>query len=267
MDIKWRLWLIESVYCNDDEISIRQKMLEHNFSDDIIENEIGKAKRFDIAIDYRTLDDTETKIFCNILKNRLHINKMFKTDRIVKIDNFFDNDVAEHLYTIMSNSSNWFNHNTPVENSPLNFSYNINTVMNDYFRGYFRIISQLFPYHMVFDMAVAKYSKSDGIDPHTDVQGYIHNGVKYCRDIAIIIYFNKDWKEGDGGLLHDLEKDEYHLPIFNRAILFKVPYTHAVTKVTDPNKHRYSVFGWFSAKYDNQYYLPENRFISKYNTI
>lgn len=69
----------------------------------------------------------------------------------------------------------------------------------------------------------------------------------------------------NGGELHDIENNIKYLPIFNSCIIFKIPHKHFVMPII--KGYRYSIFGWFVDLYDNQYYLPENRFLNKVNFI
>ena len=257
MDNKWINWLKENVDIGVAKSDIIDILKKNNFSDKIIEDGFKQIKQEYVLFDYNKLNPIEINLFCDILKNRNRINEAFNNNNIIKINNFFSDNVANFIYSEMMNVKEWTLNNKPLPNTKLDFSFCFN---NKVLGNIFNIISQLFPQYPVFDMSMAKYSKNDGIAEHTDQQGYIYNDTKYCRHIAFIIYFNKDWTEKDGGLLHDIENNEYHLPSFNTAVLFKVPHRHAVTKVIDPNKNRYSIFGWFSEIYKNQYYLNDTRF-------
>jgi SM-20-related protein len=64
------------------------------------------------------------------------------------------------------------------------------------------------------------------------------------RMITVIIYFNKDWKPGDGGELKMYLKDREEIiaPFENRLVLFKsAEIPHEVLKT---NKARLSLTGW-----------------------
>lgn len=86
------------------------------------------------------------------------------------------------------------------------------------------------------------------IEPHDDT-AYIDledtPGQKWTRDIAMIYYLAKDWKEEMGGSLVDLTGDETYVPEFNSLIAFRVPRMHEVTACTPKALRRFSVFGWF----------------------
>ena len=70
-------------------------------------------------------------------------------------------------------------------------------------------------------------------------------GHKWTRDIALIYYLAKDWKESMGGNLRDLTGDQTFTPEFNSLVAFRVPRMHEVTACTHPARNRFSIFGWF----------------------
>lgn len=265
MNNDWIKWLKENVNLGVKQKIIVKILIREGFSDEEIMNGFAKLNAIsnisnkEIPLfNYNNLSPIEMTMFCDILRNRNIINEQFKQSNIVKINNFFTKEVADFIYTKLENTNEWKQHSTPYQDAYLDFSFNIAPTTP--FDETFKIIAQLFPNYPLFDISIAKYSKNDGIQEHSDTRGYIYNNEKYCRHIAMIIYFNKKWKTEYGGLLHDVEKNKYHLPLFNTAIFFKVPYRHAVTKVIDPNKCRYSIFGWFSDNYHRQYHLNDNNF-------
>mmetsp|Transcript_29756 Transcript_29756/g.60081 ORF Transcript_29756/g.60081 Transcript_29756/m.60081 type:complete len:226 (+) Transcript_29756:322-999(+) len=117
--------------------------------------------------------------------------------------------------------------------------------------------------------SAGKYVRTNRIEPHddrayTDVQ--MENGkmVTCSRDIAVIWYLTKNWKENDGGVLIDCETGKRYtqpcfvhstacaqcftflryVPEYNSAVTFRIPRYHEVTAV-EADRARYSVFGWF----------------------
>lgn len=42
---------------------------------------------------------------------------------------------------------------------------------------------------------MSKYNKGSYIDKHTDHGGYKYNNDKYYRNISMVLYFNKEWKD------------------------------------------------------------------------
>lgn len=65
------------------------------------------------------------------------------------------------------------------------------------------------------------------------------------RLISVIVYLNKDWKEGDGGELKvysDSKEDIIINPISNRCVIFKSDVVEH--EVLPTNVSRYSLTGW-----------------------
>lgn len=96
---------------------------------------------------------------------------------------------------------------------------------------------------------MARYTKDHYIEPHDDT-AYVEldddpTGNKWTRDIAMIYYLAKDWKETMGGNLADLTGDETYVPEFNSLVAFRVPRMHEVTPCTPLATRRFSIFGWF----------------------
>jgi hypothetical protein len=78
--------------------------------------------------------------------------------------------------------------------------------------------------------------------PATCLQVALPNGqmLTCSRDLALIYYLTKDWQQGYGGLLQDLEGGATFVPQYNSAVVFRVPRYHEVTALAT-SRHRYSV--------------------------
>lgn len=91
-----------------------------------------------------------------------------------------------------------------------------------------------------YEFHLAHYPKGGHYDKHLDQFNNRNN-----RTISMVIYLNKDWKNGDGGELEIYGKDGSSFlvePLENRCVMFKsavVP--HAVLAASKP---RYSLTGW-----------------------
>lgn len=98
--------------------------------------------------------------------------------------------------------------------------------------------------------------KSDHIAVHDD-HAYTHqDGILCSRDIALVYYLTKDWKESFGGVFIDKQTNSKIVPKFNTLIAFTVPRFHEVTKMTT-SRIRYSFFGWFLSEGDLYSFTPE----------
>ena len=79
------------------------------------------------------------------------------------------------------------------------------------------------------------------------------DGIMCSRDVAVVYYLTKDWKEEYGGCFIDHGatngKKTYVLE-FNSLIAFMVPRFHEVTTVKVRNMYRFSFFGWFLTEGD-----------------
>lgn len=115
-----------------------------------------------------------------------------------------------------------------------------------------RVFSMLLPSRM-YTFSAGKYQRSCHIEPHDDtakldidVEGI---EVRHVRDIAVIFYLTKNWRDEYGGVLIDRGKRDSpphtrYVPEFNSLIAFQVPRWHEVSKM-ECTRSRYSVFGWF----------------------
>lgn len=95
-----------------------------------------------------------------------------------------------------------------------------------------------------YEFHLAHYPEGSFYKRHLDQFAERNN-----RMISLIIYLNKDWKNGDGGELRIYPEGKNSLdiqPLFNRCILFRSDtLEHEVLKA---NKDRRSVTGWMLYK-------------------
>uniref|UniRef100_A0A7S3LHP1 Prolyl 4-hydroxylase alpha subunit domain-containing protein n=1 Tax=Aplanochytrium stocchinoi TaxID=215587 RepID=A0A7S3LHP1_9STRA len=106
-------------------------------------------------------------------------------------------------------------------------------------------------------ISAGKYTRAGHIVAHDDKDivpvGMADDEVVWhSRDIAVVYYLTKNWKESYGGQFVDLKTGSKYTPKFNSAVFFRVPRIHEVTPVT-VNRPRLSFFGWYlveGIKYD-----------------
>lgn len=197
------------------------------------------------------------KSIINFLQSQIFLKEKIINERIVIIDNWFEESIANYIYDIFINA-NYKEIKTSNHNN-LNFFFE-NIIQTPEIKKILFLFNTLFKDNYLFNgsIGMSKYSKNSYIDEHTDHGGYIYNNEKYYRNISVIIYFNKEWKYEYGGNFIDIENNKKILPIFNRAVFFHVPYKHSVEKII-VDKERYAIFMFFSSK-ENRYYLNEERF-------
>ena len=83
------------------------------------------------------------------------------------------------------------------------------------------------------DDVVESYSREDIRQVMTEVGGRppkTHSTAPWDRKIALILYFNKEWKGSWGGQLVDMKADKKILPLYNSLVLFQVPRMHCVVR-------------------------------------
>lgn len=73
--------------------------------------------------------------------------------------------------------------------------------------------------------------------------------VPFVRELACVLYLNKDWDaRRAGGHFLDLKTGRKHAPLFNTLVVFRVPRMHAVEAVRGKDREgvqRLSLFGWW----------------------
>lgn len=213
-------------------------------------------------LDLTLYNEMEHKLLMNILKHKFKIRNYLSSYNFLRINNFFTNDVAEYIYNTIKESE-WIRTEGSQEKG-LEFSFEF-AKRNEKLENIYILIGQLYPEYLK-EISSAKYTQRDGIKEHTDEQGYVmEGGIKYYRKMAMIFYFNKSYNIKNGGLFQDLENGVNYLPTFNSCVMFNIPFKHAVTPII--KGERLSLFGWFADEYDNQYYLPDDRFSRNINLL
>ena len=172
-----------------------------------------------------------------------------KSQGIVKISNFFPTSVAEGILHSVETTKEWNVTESPRDLTKNNISHKFwssKTAAN--LSNIFRAIGILQPGHLS-TFSAGKYERSNHIEPHDDrayTNVMLEDGaqIRCSRDIAVIYYLTKDWKESDGGTLVDIPTGTRYVPEFNSLVAFRIPRFHEVTAVT-ADRARYSIFGWF----------------------
>lgn len=272
MNQEWQNWVFTNVV-RGAEFEIIYKQLRKEFSDNIIRKSIGdiifnpklvgfcrpKLDLTQLWIDHLPVHQNEVELFADVLKQKNFVMEGLSRSDFVRIPNFLSSEVAEQLYSRIYKIKKWQKSSeVDVEQmGNVDFSYQFSYELNEILKN----LGILFPNHKMFDLAVSKYKKNDKISEHNDAQGYLQNGVKYCRRYGIMLYLSKDWKEKNGGLFQDLVDKKEYVPKFNTCFVFRVPYSHKISEVV--NGSLYSVFGWYAEVYNGQYVLEKDRFAEK----
>jgi hypothetical protein len=184
--------------------------------------------------------------------DKYDLDKMLDENQgIVKISNFFPSAVADGILNSVETipSSGWNVTESSRDLSKNNISHKFwssKTASN--LPNIFRAIEILQPGRFS-TFSAGKYEQSDHIEPHDDrayADVMLDDGARITcsRDIAVIYYLTKDWKESDGGTLVDIPTGTSYVPEFNSLVAFRIPRFHEVKAVT-ADRARYSIFGWF----------------------
>ena len=234
------------LYSNEIENNLAKTNTNYRDYRDYIVNKIDKLELTDIE-----------KSIIKFFKSQSFLKEKIINERIVIIDNWFEEYIANHIYNIFI-SSDYKQIKTSHRNK-LNFIFE-NIIQTPKINKMLFLFNTLFQDNFLFhgSIGMSKYSKGSYIDEHTDHGGYIYDNEKYYRNISAVIYFNKDWKKEYGGSFIDIENKKTILPIFNRAVFFHVPYKHRVEEII-VDKERYAIFMFFSCK-KKRYHLHDSRF-------
>lgn len=267
---EWKNYIHRQIERGVNKKKLEDILKKQNYSYDII-NAILYSKEIDNNLvkthtnysDYivNTIDKLElTNIEKSILKffkSQTFLKEKIINERIVIIDNWFDEYIANHIHNIFINSE--YKQIKTSDKNKLNFIFE-NIIQTPEIKRMLFLFNTLFQDNFLFNgsIGMSKYSKGSYIDEHTDHGGYIYDNEKYYRDISAVIYFNKDWKEEYGGNFIDIENKKAILPFFNRAVFFDVPYKHRVEEIL-VDRERYAIFMFFSCK-KKKYHLPDQRF-------
>ena len=184
---------------------------------------------------------------------------------LLKIQNLLPQFVADAVLTMLESRDDW----TTTE---ANENYSANNINHQFFSArqgggldaVYQALALLRPGELN-SFSAARYQTNHHIDPHDDrayTQVKMEGGavIKCSRDVAMIYYLTKDWKDSYGGLLVDIEGSQTYIPEYNSAIIFQVPRFHQVTPVAT-HLPRFSLFGWWlvqGEKYELNLTAPED---------
>lgn len=170
---------------------------------------------------------------------------------IVKIEDFLPPFVAEGALQVVSSISDtdWVATEAQQDYAQNNIRHSFMSVKTAPGLGEIQRLLLMLLSDRLHTFSAARYEATHHIEPHDDRQYskvMMNDGevVECSRDIAVIYYLTKDWREEYGGVLVDIETGTRHVPQFNSLIAFDVPRFHEVTAVTAP-RPRFSIFGWF----------------------
>jgi len=262
---QWKQYIYKQIERGVNKKQLQDILEKQSYSSDIINkilysNETTKNTNYNDYV-VNKLDELDLtnieKSIVKFLKSQSFLKERVINERIVVIDNWFEENIANHIYNIFINSK--YKQIKTSKKNKLNFTFE-NIIQTPEITKLLFLFNTLFEDNFLFNgsIGMSKYSKGSYIDEHTDHGGYIYDNEKYYRNISAIIYFNKDWDETNGGNFIDIENKKTILPIFNRAVFFNVPYKHRVEKII-VDKERYAIFMFFSIK-EKRYYLNEERF-------
>ena len=166
---------------------------------------------------------------------------------LLKISNFFPNDLAESIHQLISHipDAEWqvaYAEENASQNNIDHAFHSARTFASHH--ALFALFKRFMP-ELFGDFSVGKYTESHFIAPHDDRAYKEVNGEHFSRHIAVIYYCSKDWKKEYGGQLVDMVTGKEYVPEFNSIVAFSVPRFHEVKPVLLPSVERYSVFGWF----------------------
>ena len=255
MNNKWKDYIRRQIKRGVNKKKLEDILKKQKYSRDII-NKVLYSNDIINKIYELELSNNEKSII-NFFKSQSFLKEKIINERIVIIDNWFEENIANHIYNIFINSE--YKQITTSNRNKLNFMFE-NIIQTPEIKKFLFLFNTLFQDNLLFNgsIGMSKYTKGSYIDEHTDHGGYIYDNEKYYRNISAVIYFNKDWKQENGGSFVDIENNKKILPIFNRAVFFHVPYKHRVEEIL-VDKERYAIFMFFACKKE-RYYLNDQRF-------
>mmetsp|Transcript_4802 Transcript_4802/g.5928 ORF Transcript_4802/g.5928 Transcript_4802/m.5928 type:complete len:238 (+) Transcript_4802:2-715(+) len=182
---------------------------------------------------------------------KINVEKLLaENDGFVLVENFFPDFVASGALKALKElpEDEWDVSNGSTEEyndvSHSFFSNDSYGIVPDIIRAFMVLLPNKLP-----SISAAMYKETGHISSHDDkdvIGVEMANGeaLWHSREIAVVYYLTKDWKESYGGLFHDEKTGNYYTPQFNSCLFFRVPRVHEVTPVTTCNI-RYSFFGWY----------------------
>ena len=160
-----------------------------------------------------------------------------KPFKYVVIDDFLDKNVAESILEEFPevnrdwvdarglHTKNKWTQPLVEENIAYDFYKKINSTEFLSTLSYITDIEKLIPDESLQGAGFHQTTDKGFLNVHVDFNRH-HNDYSLDRRLNLILYFNKDWKESDGGFLElwDMQKNERIeniSPIFNRCVIFE----------------------------------------------
>jgi hypothetical protein len=190
-----------------------------------------------------------------VLGGHASVDEMLKANGgLIKLRNVFPQSVADGILSLLDKRRDWIRTDADEDYQQNNIEHSFLSVRKGpQLESVYRALALLRPGEL-HSFSAAKYQSSHHIAPHDDkafTNCKMDDGsIQSCsRDIAVIYYLTKNWKEEYGGLLLDLEGNKTYIPEYNSAVVFSVPRFHQVTRVLT-TRPRYSIFGWWLVPFE-----------------
>lgn len=263
----WKNYIHKQVAMGVPKEHLKVMMKEQDYSNDIIEVILNPKPEQEYVYEKYVLDKINTltlsrieKKIVDFMKTQDYLLDKIKREKLVVIENWLEESIADHIYTLFQNNPFEHNPTTTSNRNKLDFHF-YNIIQTPEIKRLLFFFNLLFKGNYVFHggIGMSKYSKGSYIEEHTDHGGYLYKGEKYYRNISCVIYFNKHWNVEYGGRFIDIEGNTQIMPSFNKAVFFQIPHKHAVEKILTDN-HRYAIFMFCSSK-EKIYELPDYRFL------